>query len=33
MKEETSQAKASEKKKWRYACRLFGKKCLKEGAM
>jgi hypothetical protein len=28
-----SQAQPSEKKKWRYACRLFGIKSLKDGAL
>jgi hypothetical protein len=32
-KEETSKAQPSEKKKWQYACRLFGTNSLKEGAM
>jgi hypothetical protein len=30
---QTSHAQASEKKKWRYVCRLFGTNNLKEGAM
>jgi hypothetical protein len=30
---QTSQAKPLEKKKWWYACRLFGTNSLKEGAM
>jgi hypothetical protein len=28
-----SKAQLSEKEKWRYACRLFGRYSLKEGAM
>jgi hypothetical protein len=33
MKEKTSKAQHSEKKKWWYACRLFGTNSLKEGAI
>jgi hypothetical protein len=32
-KEETSKAQPLDKKKWLYACRLFGTNSLKEGAM
>jgi hypothetical protein len=32
-KEKTSKAQTSERKKWRYSCRLFGTTSLKEGAV